>query len=80
MLLLLNMVKDYDQNDEKNPLRRIRRASILRFDRLISKKIQLPQIECPNFNLLLSLLVWQKKTRQPPEHLTTWQSCGQVTG
>ena len=68
MLLLLNMVKDYDQNDEKNPLRRIRRASHLRFDRLISKKIQLPQIECPNFNLLLSHMVWQKK---PGSHLNT---------
>jgi len=44
ILLLLNMVKDYDQNDEKNHLRRIKSASHLRCDLLISKKIQLPQI------------------------------------
>jgi len=29
MLLLLNMVKDHDQNDEKNPLRRIKKGPLI---------------------------------------------------
>jgi len=42
VLLLLNMVKDYDQI-EKNPPMKIKRGHHLRFDHLISKNIHLPQ-------------------------------------
>ena len=56
-LLLLNMVKDYDQNWRKESVEKGKEGSHLRFDCLISEKTQLPKFKAQILNLS-SLICW----------------------